>query len=166
MISQGNTGAISHTRALPVPTEPVGYAKRTPVRTGHVPIKCGTPRGYDRHRELGTVPCKDCLKAVNAKPLKAKPVAKCGTTYGAERHLKEGTPVCQECRDAKRAYDAEWRRRRAEGRDPLEGRARGPRFDAVKAQELRNAGLTIPRVAKQMGVSEASIMRWTVRPAA
>ena len=64
--------AITATRGLPVPTEPVGYAKRTPVRSGHVPIKCGTAEGYERHRELGYRPCEVCLRAVYAKPLKSK----------------------------------------------------------------------------------------------
>lgn len=158
--------AIAATRALPIPTKAVGYEQRTPVRTGHKPIKHGTPEGYDRHRELGFVPCKDCLAAVKAKPLRPSTVieSKCGSTYGVERHRKEGTPVCAKCLTARRVYDAEWRRRKGEGRDPLEGRARGPRFDHVKAQGLRDQGWTIARVAERMGVSAASIMRWTVRP--
>ena len=115
--------AITANRGLPVPTEPVGYAKRTPVRSGHVPIKCGTAEGYERHRELGYRPCLMCIKAVESKPTQTptrqpQQRAECGTVGGYSRHVKKGETTCDPCKEAQRAYRAKMRadRRAAEGK--------------------------------------------------
>ena len=98
--------AITATRALPVPTEPTGYAKRTPVRSGHEPIQHGTPRGYERHKALGGIPCKDCAKSVD----------RCGTPAGYEHHHRFGQTPCAACKAAHAAWRAEGKARTHERR--------------------------------------------------
>lgn len=171
--------AITATRALPVPTEPVGYAKRTPVRSGHVPIKCGTPRGYDRHRELGGIPCKDCLAAVKAKPLtqpKPKRVTREWDIDEAKRIYLSGTSLAATAahfgisRDIVRAGLADagveirakgggWNKKPKAPKKPRERKKSPAPFDVEKGRELYESGLSYLAVAKALNVRTEKTVR-------
>lgn len=151
--------AITATRALPVPTEPVGYAKRTPVRSGHVPIKCGTPRGYERHKARGEVGCKDCLAAAKAEPVKPK-VAEIqhGTLAGYQRCAKTHGGACDDCKEASRAYQ---RNRRASKPKPARKpyTPPPPSFDVQAAARDYKAGQSIRDLSIAYGVSRETMRR-------
>ena len=155
--------AITATRGLPVPTKPVGYAKRTPVRSGHVPIKCGTAEGYERHRELGYRPCLMCIKAVESKPAQTptrqpQQRAECGTVGGYSRHVKKGETTCDPCKEAQRAYRAKMRadKRAAEGKTK-----RAP-FPIAKMLDLHARGLVNKDICEALGVTLPAL-RWHMK---
>lgn len=75
---------------------------------------CGTPSGYERHRNNGEDACDDCRKANTdyktaqfrrpvVAPGKLKPIAH-GTPRGAKQHRYRGEKPCQPCREAENAY--------------------------------------------------------------
>lgn len=157
--------AITATRGLPIPTKPVGYAKRTPVRSGHVPIKCGTAEGYERHRELGYRPCLMCIKAVESQPerpaKKRQTVINHGTPWGYTQCRRANGKACDDCRAANTAYH---RQQREKNRKPrTDYVTRFPTFDVQAARADYESGMSVNECSAKYGVGRETIRRQLIK---
>lgn len=85
-------------------------------RNGRKVALCGSPGGYDRHRNAGEEACPKC-KARRAADSKAyrdrkrggppRELHPCGTIGAYDRHLRAGEYACDPCLDAVAKYEAE-----------------------------------------------------------
>jgi DNA-binding CsgD family transcriptional regulator len=181
MISRGNVGSFGHVRALPIPTKPVGSIPPVKPRSGHVPIKHGTPEGLQRERQLGMKACDECLRAVYAKPLKSKAKPASRPVHGpafdltAARAAYEAGAYLQDVATAYGTTPRTLRRYLVEDGVKIRRRSRpfnpdkpskpmgrptsAPPFDVEWAAAEYRAGRSYGSIAAEIGHSEKTV-RW------
>lgn len=104
------------------------YTRARYVPSDRQPYPCGTPGAYQRHLRLGEETCQPCRDAYAAQRASAPGPSSHGT-YGAyQMHVQAGQTPCADCREAARAYQINYRARRAAARE------RNSLFDQMLAE--------------------------------